>query len=65
LRLTHYAYYYRPILGRIMLGYTEQDIRKMIASCSMFLNTEDKDIQGGLSMTIDFLQGLLEEGHFE
>jgi len=48
-----------------MLGYTEQDIRKMIASCSMFLNTEDKDIQGGLSMTIDFLQGLLEEGNFE
>ena len=65
MRLTYNAYYYRPILGRIMLGYDLKDVRKMIASCSMFLNTEDKDIQDGLSMTIDLLQGLIEEGHIE
>jgi len=46
-----------------MLGYTERDIMKMQSSVSMFVNTNDKDVQTGLLMTIDFLQGLLEEGH--
>ena len=46
-----------------MLGYTESDVLKMQACVSMFVNTPDKDIQTGLLMTIDFLQGLLEEGH--
>lgn len=46
-----------------LMGYTEQDIRKMMASSSMFISmAPDEDIQDGLLMTIDFLQGLLEEG---
>jgi hypothetical protein len=48
-----------------MLGYTLEDLQKMISSCSMFINTEDKDIQQGLSMSIDFLQGLWAEGYFD
>lgn len=49
--------------GRIMLGYTEAEVRRMIGSISMFLEaTSDEHIQKGLLNAIDLLQGLLEEG---
>lgn len=46
-----------------MMGYTEKDIRKMTASVSMFLNkTTDKEVIKGLLMTLDFFEGVIEEG---
>lgn len=45
-----------------MLGYTEKDISFMESCVSMFVNTNDKDIQRGLLMTLDFFQGLRAEG---
>jgi hypothetical protein len=45
------------------MGYTEQDVNKMRACVSMFVNkTNDGDIEDGLLMTLDFLEGLIEEG---
>lgn len=50
-----------------MLGYEMKDLQKMIASVSMYVEASgfDKDIQDGLVMTLDFLQGLWAEGYFE
>lgn len=48
-----------------MLGYSLEDLNKMRACVSMFINTNDKDIQNGLVMTLDFLNGLWAEGYFE
>jgi hypothetical protein len=45
------------------MGYTETDLRKMIGSVSMFVNkTDDKDVIEGLLETLDFLEGMIEEG---
>lgn len=49
--------------GQIMLGYSEADVRKMIASISFFIERAgDRHIEAGLLDAIDLLQGLLEEG---
>lgn len=46
-----------------MLGYTEADIKKMMACSSLAIGKfNDEDIDKGFIMTIDFFQGLLEEG---
>lgn len=46
-----------------MMGYTEQDIRKMMACASLSIGRlNDNDIDEGLVDIIDLLQGLLEEG---
>lgn len=50
-----------------MLGYEMKDLQKMIASVSMYVENSsfDKDVQDGLIMTLDFLQGLWAEGYFD
>ena len=50
-----------------MLGYTLEDLQKMIGSISMFAESSvfDKDIQEGILMSLDFLQGLWAEGYFD
>lgn len=46
-----------------MLGYTEQDLRRMMASVSFAIGRFDDDkIDEGLIDAIDFIQGVLEEG---
>lgn len=46
-----------------MLGYTEAEVRKMIACVSICLNkTGDNQVEAGLLDAIDLMQGLLEEG---
>ena len=46
-----------------MLGYTEQDLRKMMACASLSIGRlDDNSIDEGLIDIIDLLQGLLEEG---
>jgi len=46
-----------------MLGYSEAEVRKMIASISFFIErANDRHIEAGLLDAIDLLQGLLEEG---
>jgi hypothetical protein len=46
-----------------LMGYEVEDLRKMKACVSMFINkTYDKDVIVGLLMTLDFLEGIEEEG---
>jgi len=46
-----------------MLGYSEAEVRKMMASISFAIGRfDDNDIDKGLLDAIDLLQGLLEEG---
>jgi hypothetical protein len=45
-----------------MLGYTEKDVKEIIGGlCGIEGTSEDVD---SINKAIDFLQGLLEEGHF-
>jgi hypothetical protein len=46
-----------------LMGYEVVDLHKMKACVSMFINkTDDKDVIEGLLMTLDFLEGIEEEG---
>lgn len=50
-----------------MLGYTEEDLNKMIASINYVYELIDSpiNIKEDLIMSSDFLQGLWSEGYFD
>ena len=58
------VYTYKRERGRVMMGYKEADLRKMMASISFSIGRfDDNNIDEGLINTIDFIQGLLAEGY--
>jgi hypothetical protein len=65
----HVAYY--AVLGGIMLGYTMDDLDKMINAIHdaklFYIKTDgpDKDMGDNLHQAISFLQGLWAEGYFD
>ena len=50
-----------------MLGYSEEDLNKMIASINIAYEIIDgpAHIEAGLMQASDFLQGLWAEGYFD
>ena len=50
-----------------MLGYTQEDLNKMIEGINTALDSilPDKQSYEKLSMALDFLQGLWAEGYFD
>jgi hypothetical protein len=49
-------------LARLMLGYTESDIRRFISNLTGIEGTSEE--VAGINEVLDFLDGLLVEGHY-
>lgn len=66
---TYYYEHYRKVLGRIMLGYTGEDLDEMIGAIQSALttvdDTDDPWLHGNLNKAMEFLQGLWAEGYFD
>ena len=60
---------YPTILGRVMLGYTIEDLQEMIqavdASLTQTDDTDDPWLHSRLAMTHSLLSGLWAEGYFD
>ena len=65
---THYAKYYYAVLGKLMLGYTEEDLLNMIygiETVTLTINADENPaIYNYLVTASDFLKGLDSEGYF-
>jgi len=66
---TYYHGHYCQVLGRVMLGYTEEDLNNMrygIETADMMINSDENPaIHNYLVMASDFLGGLWAEGYFD
>jgi len=69
LPFTYYYEYYYGILGRIMLGYTVEDLNNMkysVDTAILLINSDENPaIYNYLLTTSDFLGGLWAEGYFD